>query len=104
MSDTIKLRSRQDSGYTELKILIRHPMENGRQRDPETQALIAAHHIEDVTVKVNDRVVLTMNMAGSISKDPFFSVRLKTAQPGDRIRVEWRDNLNAVDSAELVLE
>jgi sulfur-oxidizing protein SoxZ len=47
--------------------------------------------------------VIRANIAGSVSKNPFFSFRLKNCQSGDRIAVEWRDNLGQTDRAETVI-
>jgi sulfur-oxidizing protein SoxZ len=43
-------------------------------------------------------------MAGSISKNPFFSFRLKHCQPGDRISVQWVDNLGDSDRSDTIIE
>jgi len=99
-----KLRTQAIDDLTELKILITHPMENGRNRDPATGALIPAHFIEELRVDLNEQTVIRADMAGSVSKNPFFSFRLRHCQSGDRIAVEWRDNLGDSDRAETVIE
>ncbi|OAI02644.1 thiosulfate oxidation carrier complex protein SoxZ [Methylomonas methanica] len=103
MANTVKIRSQRRDGYVEVKLLISHPMENGRNRDANGE-LIPAHFIEHLLVKLNDQLILTANMAGSISKNPFFTFRLKTGNSGDRLSAEWTDNRQSKDSAEHVLE
>lgn len=102
MANTVKIRSQRRDGYVEVKLLISHPMENGRNRDANGE-LIPAHFIEQLLVKLNDQLILTANMAGSISKNPFFTFRL-IANRGDTLSAEWTDNRQSKDSAEHVLD
>jgi len=87
----------------EIKMLIAHPMENGRNRDANGE-LIPAHFIEQVLVKLNGDIILTANMAGSVSKNPFFTFRLKVGTSGDRLTAEWTDNKQTGDSVEHILD
>ena len=101
---SIKIRSQQIGNLTEIRILISHPMENGRNRDPLSGDLIPAHFIEEVQVQLNGAPLLSMNMAGSMAKNPYFAVRLQAGRGGDRISVSWRDNRLGSDAVELVLD
>lgn len=98
-----KIRIKRKNSTTELKILIAHPMEHGRNRDPETQELIPAHYIKTLTVRHNDKTVITARMAGSISKNPYFAFLLNGIEIGDLIRVDWTDNRGLTGSAEQIL-
>ena len=100
---SIKIRSQQIADMTEIRLLISHPMENGRNRDTTTGELIPAHFIEQLTIRLNGSTVICVNMAGSMSKNPFFTFHLKGVAQGDKIRAEWTDNLQISDSAELVV-
>lgn len=100
---SIKIRILRTGDSLELKLLISHPMENGRNRNPLTGELIAAHYIQKLTVSLNDQVIITVDMGGSMSANPFFSFRLKTAVVGDKIGVRWQDNQGSSDSAETVI-
>ncbi|WP_426993642.1 thiosulfate oxidation carrier complex protein SoxZ [Methylomonas sp. CM2] len=95
---TIKIRSRALAGFWEIRILNQHPMENGRNRDTDG-ALIPAHYIQTLTLTLNGTPTLSVNMAGSVSKNPFFVFRLR-ASIGDRISVMWLDNLGNQDRVE----
>lgn len=100
---SIKIRTQRHDGTVEIKCLLTHPMENGRNRDALGE-LIPAHFIEQLTIKLNDQVVVTANMAGSIAKNPYFTFRLKAAELGDKLRVSWVDNQGFSDSAEYVID
>lgn len=97
-----KLRVNQLDGFTELKILVNHPMENGRNRDHNGQ-LIPAHFIRSLQVFCNQTLVATVDLTGSVSKNPFLVMQMTKVQAGDQIRVSWEDNLGQSDNAELTI-
>jgi len=97
---SIKIRSKREGGKTQIRALISHPMETGRSRDPKTNQLIPAHHIQELIVSHNGKVVANGQLGASISKDPYFAFVLKGGEPGDKIRIEWSDNLGNTDSEE----
>ncbi len=100
---TIKLRSQRYPQYTDLKLLISHVMENGRNRDADGQ-LITAHFIQQLQISCNGEPVISLDMAGSIARNPFFTLRLKTTRPGDVITVSWQDNQLQHDSLEHIIQ
>jgi sulfur-oxidizing protein SoxZ len=101
---SIKIRSQRLAYYTEIKLLITHPMENGRNRDPVSGELIPAHFIEELTIKHNDAVVIKVDMAGSIAKNPFFTFRLKAVVNGDKLTASWIDNRQQTDSLDYIVD
>lgn len=94
---SIKIRVKRLNGNTQIRTLITHPMENGRNKDKQGQ-LIPAHHIQELWVEHNDIRVLTSHMAGSISKNPYFDFLLKGGEVGDKITITWIDNKSETDS------
>ncbi|HBC57859.1 MAG TPA: thiosulfate oxidation carrier complex protein SoxZ [Gammaproteobacteria bacterium] len=99
---TIKLKARVKPQYVEVKGLIKHVMETGVRRDDSGQ-LIPAHYIQEVKAYRNGELVWHAYWGPSISKDPYFSFRLRTGQAGDQIRVQWLDNRKQSDEAILEL-
>jgi sulfur-oxidizing protein SoxZ len=97
---TIKLRFKQLDDATLLRMLVTHPMETGRRRDPATGALVPAHYIQTLRIEHNGRAVVDCQFSTAVSRDPYLSVRLLDARSGDRVRVSWVDNLGASDRAE----
>lgn len=93
MSRAIKLRTVNLDTITELRVLLTHPMENGRNRDPLTGMLIPAHFIQTLQVKLNGQSIIHTDLGGSVAKNPFFTFRLRHVASGDLISVEWHDNL-----------
>lgn len=79
-------------GGVELRVLLQHPMENGRNREPLTGELIAAHFIENLSISLNGELLLNAELGGSVAKNPFFSFQIKQLNRGDRLEVIWQDN------------
>jgi sulfur-oxidizing protein SoxZ len=101
---SIKIRTKIQDGKTQIRMLISHPMEHGRNKDPKTNQLIPAHFIQELIVKHNEKVIVNSNMGAGISKDPYFAFMLRNGQIGDKIIVSWRDNLGNTDIEEHILE
>ena len=104
MTSSIKIRSQRYDDFTEIKLLISHPMENGLNRDPLTGELIPAHFIQELIIELDGTHIITASLGGSMSKNPFFSFRLKNSHSGNRLGVRWKDNLDQSDGAEHILE
>jgi sulfur-oxidizing protein SoxZ len=101
---SIKIRSKRLDGKIQIRTLITHPMETGRNRDPNTNQPIPAHYIQELTVSLNGRVIVSGALGASISKDPYFAFMLKGGQAGDKISVGWLDNLGNKDTEEHVVK
>lgn len=95
---SIKIRTKRMDGKTQIRTLIAHPMEHGRNRDKTTNELIPAHFIQELEVRHNDNIIITSSMAGSIAKDPYFAFMLKGGEPGDKISISWKDNQGNSDT------
>jgi sulfur-oxidizing protein SoxZ len=100
---SIKIRTQALAEATEIRLLINHPMENGRNRDPLSGELIPAHFIQEIKIYLNDALLMQADMAGSIAKNPYFSFRLKKPAGGARLRITWSDNQHLSDSAEYTI-
>ncbi|MDO9141610.1 MAG: thiosulfate oxidation carrier complex protein SoxZ [Methylobacter sp.] len=101
---SIKIRTKRTDGKMQLRMLIAHPMEHGRNRDSKTNALIPAHFIQKLTVKHNNTVIMSGNIGANIAKDPYFSFLLKGGDVGDKISISWLDNLGNRDSQEYIVK
>lgn len=94
---SIKIRSKRLDGQTQIRTLIAHPMEHGRNVDPKTGELIPPHFIQILTVSLNDKVIVTGQMAAGVSKDPYFSFLINGGKVGDKITISWVDNRGKTD-------
>ena len=101
---SIKIRTKIIDDITQIRTLIAHPMETGRRKDKDTGELIPADYIQELTVKHNDKVIVSSILSAGISKDPYFAFKFKGGKPGDKISITWQDNLGKTDTAESILK
>ena len=99
----VKIRGRVKGVVANIKCLMPHPMETGTRRD-DAGEFIPAHYIETVTCLQNDKEVMIAHWGPSVSKDPYFSFKIKEANAGDSIKVIWVDNLGETSSGDIVLK
>src|SRR5919204_6463614 len=97
----MKMRANLAAGFTDVRVLMNHPMETGLRKDADGN-LVPMHFIQNLTVKVNGRAVLDAEISQAVSRNPVFSFRLKGGTKGDKIEVSWLDNHGesaAIDTA-----
>ena len=100
----IKLRTRLQGDKTLFRVMIEHPMETGRRKDETSGLTIPAHFITELDILHNERIVIRSKLSTAISRNPSFSFRLSGVSPGDRLAVEWRDNLGERASAGMTVD
>lgn len=89
---SMKLRAKLVGDVTEVKAIIIHPMHTGRGKDDFGQ-LIPAHFIQTATIALNEKPVLDMQLGTGISKNPYLTFRVNGAKVGDKVNVNWADNM-----------
>ena len=99
----VKIRGRLKGVVANIKCLMPHPMETGTRKD-DAGELIPAHYIETVTCLQNDKEVMVAHWGPSVSKDPYFSFKIKAANAGDSIKVLWLAPLGETSSGDIVLK
>lgn len=87
----MKMRATLAAGFTDVRVLMTHPMETGQRKDADGR-IIPLHFIQNLTVRVNGRVVIEGQVSQAVSRNPVFSFRLKGGAKGDKIEVSWLDN------------
>jgi len=102
MDANMKMRAKLVGEMTEVKVIISHPMETGRKKDDFGQ-LIPAHFIQLVTATLNEKPVLEMQWGTGISKNPYLTFHIKGAKVGDKIAVNWVDNLGNTGTGEVLV-
>jgi sulfur-oxidizing protein SoxZ len=95
----MKMRANLGQGFTDVRVLMTHPMETGQRKDSEGK-LVPLHFIQNLTVKVNGKPVIESQTSQAVSRNPVFSFRLKGGARGDRIEVSWVDNKGETNKTE----
>ena len=91
MAGPMKMRATLGQGFTEVRVLMTHPMETGQRKDADGK-LVPMHFIQNLAVKVNGKTVVDAQISQAVSRNPVFSFRLKGGAKGDKIEVSWLDN------------
>ena len=95
----MKMRATLGQGFTEIRVLMTHPMETGQRKDADGK-LVPMHFIQNIAVKVNGKTVIDSQISQAVSRNPVFTFRLKGGAKGDRIQVSWLDNRGESNSTE----
>jgi sulfur-oxidizing protein SoxZ len=85
MAGPMKMRAVLSGGYTDVRVLMTHPMTTAQSGQP-------LHFIQNLTVKQNGKPVIEAEVSQAVSRNPVFSFRLKGGAKGDKIEVSWLDN------------
>jgi sulfur-oxidizing protein SoxZ len=101
MAGPMKMRATWANGFTDVRVLMTHPMETGQRKDSEGN-LVPMHFIQTVTVQLNGKTVVDCQVSQGVSRNPVFSFRIKGGVRGDKVSVAWQDNKgdsNSIDAA-----
>ena len=99
MAGPMKIRATAAGGFTDIRVLMTHPMETGQRKDPDGK-LVPPHFIQTVTVKLNGRTVVDGQISQGVSRNPVFSFRIKGGARGDKVEVAWEDTTGETSSIE----
>jgi len=103
MAEPMRIRATMAGDVADVKVLMNHPMETGQRKDAKTGKLVPAHFIQEVVATLNGKPVMTANMSGAVSKNPYLGFKVKGAKAGDKINVSWTDNKGDKNSADAVV-
>ena len=95
----MKMRATANGGVTDIRVLMTHPMETGQRKDPDGK-LVPMHFIQNVTVKLNGKVVVDGQISQGVSRNPVFTFRVKGGAKGDTVEVSWLDNMGESNKIE----
>ena len=93
------MRATLGSGYTDVRVLMTHPMETGQRKDPDGK-IVPMHFIQNITVKVNGKTVVEGEISQAVSRNPVFTFRVKGGAKGDKVEVSWLDNQGETNKTE----
>jgi sulfur-oxidizing protein SoxZ len=98
----MKMRATLNGGMTDIRVLMTHPMETGQRKDQDGK-LVPMHFIQNVTVKINGKVVVQSEISQGVSRNPVFTFRVKGGNKGDKVEVSWLDNIGETNSTETAI-
>ena len=95
----MKMRAQLAGEFTEVRVLMTHPMETGQRKDSDGK-LVPLHFIQNITVKLNGKTVIEGEISQAVSRNPVFSFRVKGGANGDKVEVSWLDNTGETNRTE----
>jgi sulfur-oxidizing protein SoxZ len=102
MAEPMKIRTTLKGDSAEVRVLMVHPMETGLRKDAGGN-VVPAHFIQEMTLKVNGKVVIEGQISQAVSRNPVFSFRLNGVKPGDRLEIAWLDNRGGRNQTEAAI-
>ncbi|MFT5644101.1 MAG: sulfur-oxidizing protein SoxZ [Janthinobacterium sp.] len=91
MADPMKIRAGINGEFTEVKVLMSHPMETGMRKDA-SGAVKPAHYITDVLATYAGKTVLQGRFSQSVSQNPYLAFKFKGGVKGEKVQISWVDN------------
>lgn len=101
-TEPTRIRAQIQGESALVRMRMAHEMESG-QRKNAAGKLVPAWHIEQVTVQLNGKPVLSADWGPGVSRNPYLQFTLKKAKAGDKLSVTWRDNKGAMRTDDLLL-
>ena len=92
MAGRIRIRAQLKNGATEVKALMRHPMETGLRKDLNGE-VIPEHYITELKAVYQGRVVMSAFWGAAVSHTPFVGFVFEGGSVGEEGAREWGDNL-----------
>lgn len=86
----MKIRATSKDGVTEVKVLMNHVMETGLRKEPSGE-IVPALFINEVTAKLNDKVVMQAQWGPAVARNPYLAFKVKGGKSGDKVSISWKD-------------
>jgi sulfur-oxidizing protein SoxZ len=102
MAEPMRIRATLKGDIADVRVLMVHPMETGQRKDA-SGAVVPLHFIQEVTVKVNGKVMLEGQVSQAVSRNPVFAFKLRGVKPGDKLEIAWLDNRGARSQSETAI-
>ncbi|WP_428825394.1 thiosulfate oxidation carrier complex protein SoxZ [Azonexus sp. IMCC34842] len=102
MAEQIKIRAQIQGEITDLRILLQHPMETGQRKDDKGQTL-PVYFIQTFSVNHNGKPMIDGQLNTSISKNPLFTFKARGIKVGDKLTINWQDNLGDKRQDEIII-
>ncbi len=104
MASGIRIRTTYRDGLTTVRSIIKHPMDTGFARNPDTGDAIPVYFIKEVICMHNEKVILRSDWSRAVSKNPYLSFAFMGAVPGDTVSISWSDSKGLSESARITIK
>ncbi len=95
----IKIKKKASVGEViSIRTKINHRMESGQRIDKDTNEKIPRMIIHTFEASFNGKEIITFNLEGSVSADPYFEFFLKVPEAGELL-CKWTDDEGSIFEA-----
>jgi thiosulfate oxidation carrier complex protein SoxZ len=101
-TEPTRIRAQLQGESALVRMRMAHEMESG-QRKNAAGRLVPAWHIDQVTISLNGKPVLSADWGPGVSKNPYLQLTLLKAKAGDKLAVAWHDNKAAARTDDMLL-
>ena len=98
----MKIRATSKDGVTEVKVLMNHVMETGLRKDASGE-IVPAMFINEVTAKLNDRVVMQAQWGQAVARNPYLAFKVRGGKSGDKVSISWKDSSGDTRTDEAII-
>ncbi len=102
ISDRILTRIKKTDDGLVFRALMTHPMTPPR-KDPATGRPVSGRFIQEVVAQLNGETVLSGDWSAGVAQNPYLSFTIRQTNPGDVIRLSWKDNVGNEASTEVTV-
>ncbi len=82
---------KKTSGQRDVQLMVRHPNYSGLQMNQATGYYIPAHYVSEIIIKADDKPLMKVKGAISLSEDPIIRFHFRSTHKRPRLNVEIRD-------------
>lgn len=101
-TEPTRIRAQIQAESALVRMRMTHEMESGQRKNAAGQP-VPAWYIDQVTILLNGKPVLTGVWGPGVARNPYLQFKLKKAKAGDKISVVWRDNKGGMRGDDLLL-
>ena len=88
----MRVKAKLLDGVTMVRLMAKHPMENGRRKDNQTGALIPAKFIQEINCLHKGKQVFIAYFGTAVSKNPYLAFSFSGGEKGETLVLRWIDN------------
>jgi sulfur-oxidizing protein SoxZ len=100
----MKVKAKVKNDKVKVKLLVKHPMDTGLQKDKNGGDLIPAKYIQELTCVYNSKTVFLGAFGRAVSKDPYLAFSFSGGKKGDTLSLKWIDNMGDTEEVEAVIK
>ncbi|SEQ43764.1 sulfur-oxidizing protein SoxZ [Amphritea atlantica] len=92
MADMINVSAHMQNGITQVKLKVRHSMEDGQRTDKKTGQIISAKFLREIKVMHEGKPVFAANLSTAIAENPFLAFSFSGGATGETLTISWVEN------------